>query len=45
MQMTGETTAQGTPRIQWLPNAAGTDAAVYRSTLRQKARAIVSKKK
>ena len=45
MQMTGETTAQGTPRIQWLSNAAGTDAAVYRTTLRQKARAIVSKKK
>ena len=45
MQMTGETTAQGTPRIQWLSNAAGTDAAVYRTALRQKARAIVAKKK
>jgi hypothetical protein len=45
MQMTGETTAQGTPRIQWLSNAAGTDAAAYRTALRQKARAIVSKKK
>jgi predicted Ser/Thr protein kinase len=45
MQMTGETTAQGTPRIQWLANAAGTEAAVYRTALRQKARAIVSKKK
>ena len=45
MQMTGETTAQGTPRIQWLSNAAGTEAAAYRTALRQKARAIVSKKK
>jgi serine/threonine protein kinase len=45
MQMTGETTPRGTPRIQWLSNAAGTDAAVYRTALRQKARAIVSKKK
>jgi serine/threonine protein kinase len=43
MQMTGETTARGTPRIQWLSNAAGTDAAAYRTLLRQKARAIVSK--
>src|SRR5689334_17016121 len=43
MQMTGETTAQGTPRIQWLSNAAGTEAAVYRTALRQKARAIVKK--
>jgi hypothetical protein len=45
MQMTGETTARGTPRIQWLSNAAGTDAAAYRTTLRQKARAIVAKKR
>lgn len=44
MQMTGETTPRGTPRIDWLSNAAGTDAAVYRTALRQKARAIVSKK-
>lgn len=41
MQMTGETTPRGTPRIQWLSNAAGADAAVYRTALRQKARAIV----
>src|ERR1051325_4006547 len=41
MQMTGETTPRGTPRIQWLSNAAGTDAAAYRTTLRQKARALV----
>ena len=45
MQMTGETTARGTPRIQWLANAAGTDAAAYRTTLRQKARTIVSRKR
>lgn len=45
MQMTGETTASGTPRIQWLSNATGTDAAAYRTALRQKARAIVSKKR
>jgi predicted Ser/Thr protein kinase len=45
MQMTGETTARGTPRIQWLSNAAGTDAAAYRTTLRQKAKSIVSKKR
>jgi predicted Ser/Thr protein kinase len=41
MQMTGETTARGTPRIQWLSNATGTDAAAYRTALRQKARALV----
>ena len=45
MQMTGETTLRGTPRIQWLSNAAGTEAAAYRTALRQKARSIVSKKK
>ncbi len=45
MQMTGETTARGTPRIQWLSNAAGTEAAAYRTALRQKARSIVGKKK
>lgn len=45
MQMTGETTARGTPRIQWLANAAGTDAAAYRTALRQKARAIVANKR
>ena len=44
MQMTGETTARGTPRIEWLSNAAGTEAAAYRTALRQKARAIVAKK-
>ncbi len=45
MQMTGETTERGTPRIQWLSNAAGTDAAAYRTTLRKKARAIVARKR
>jgi serine/threonine protein kinase len=44
MQMTGETTPRGTPRIQWLANAAGTDAAPYRIALRQKARTLVTKK-
>ena len=43
MQMTGETTPRGTPRIQWLSNAAGADAAVYRTALRQKAKAMVKR--
>lgn len=43
MLMTGETTANGTPRIIWLSNAAGADAAAYRTALRQKARQIVGK--
>ena len=43
MQMTGETTPRGTPRIQWLSNAAGADAAPYRTALRQKARAMIKK--
>lgn len=43
MQMTGETTARGTPRISWLVNATGADAAAYRGVLRKKARAIVSR--
>jgi len=42
-QMTGETTPRGTPRIQWLSNAAGSDAAVYRTALRQKARSMIRK--
>lgn len=45
MQMTGETTSSGTPRIQWLSNATGTEAAPYRSALRQKARLLVSKRR
>ncbi|HEV2837607.1 MAG TPA: serine/threonine-protein kinase [Pyrinomonadaceae bacterium] len=45
MQMTGETTSRGTPRIHWLSNAVGTDAAAYRTALRQKARAIIAKKR
>lgn len=45
MQMTGETTPHGTPRIQWLANAAGSEAAAYRTALRQKARTIVAKKR
>lgn len=43
MQMTGETTPHGTPRIQWLSNAAGADAAPYRTALRQKARVMIRK--
>jgi len=43
MQMTGETTPRGTPRIQWLSNAAGADAAVYRTALRQKARLMTKR--
>jgi predicted Ser/Thr protein kinase len=42
-QMTGEITPRGTPRIQWLSNAAGADAAVYRTALRQKARSMIRK--
>jgi len=42
MLMTGDTTQSGTPRIIWLANAAGTDAAAYRTALRQKARALVT---
>jgi serine/threonine-protein kinase len=45
MQMTGETTARGTPRVQWLSNATDADAAAYRTVLRQKARAIVANKR
>ena len=44
MLMNGETTPRGTPRITWLSNAAGTNAAAYRTALRQKAKAIVGKK-
>jgi len=45
MLMNGPTTVHGAPRISWLSNAAGTDAAVYRTALRQKAKAIVGKKR
>lgn len=40
MQMTGQTSPSGTPHIQWLANAAGVDAAAYRTALRQKARLL-----
>ena len=43
MLMNGETTPRGTPRITWLSNATGTNAAAYRTALRQKAKAIVGK--
>ena len=44
-QLTGEATARGTPRIHWLSNAAGIDAAPYRTALRQKARTLVARKR
>jgi serine/threonine protein kinase len=44
MRMSGETAANGTPRITWLSNAAGIDAAPYRTLLRQKAKALVGKR-
>lgn len=43
-QLTGEATPRGTPRIQWLSNAAGVDAAHYRTALRRKARSVINKK-
>jgi predicted Ser/Thr protein kinase len=43
MQMTGETTPRGTPRIQWLSNAVGADAAAYRTALRQKAKSMLKR--
>jgi hypothetical protein len=42
MLMTGETSPNGTPRIIWFANAAGIDAAPYRTALRQKARALLA---
>jgi hypothetical protein len=44
MLLTGETTSNGAPRIIWLANAVGTDAAAYRTALRQKARVLVAKR-
>jgi hypothetical protein len=44
MLMNGDTTPRGTPRITWFSNAAGTNAAAYRTALRQKAKAIVAKR-
>lgn len=41
MVMTGDATPNGTPRIMWLANAAGTDAAAYRTALRKKAKSLV----
>ncbi|HET9712098.1 MAG TPA: serine/threonine-protein kinase [Pyrinomonadaceae bacterium] len=45
MEMNGETSSRGAPRILWLSNAATTEAAPYRIALRQKARSIVGKKR
>ena len=44
MLMNGDTTPRGTPRITWLSNAAGTNAAAYRTALRQMARGTVAKR-
>jgi hypothetical protein len=44
MLMNGDTTPRGTPRITWLSNAAGTNAAAYRTALRQKAKTIVARR-
>jgi len=44
MLLTGEVTPSGTPRIIWLANAAGADAAAYRTALRQKARSLIARK-
>ncbi|MFN2529895.1 MAG: serine/threonine-protein kinase [Pyrinomonadaceae bacterium] len=41
--VTGESTASGAPRIIWRSNASGTDAAAYRTALRQKARTLVGR--
>lgn len=45
MEMNGETSPRGAPRILWLSNAATTEAAPYRIALRQKARSLVSRKR
>jgi serine/threonine protein kinase len=45
MEMNGETSPRGAPRILWLSNAASTEAAPYRIALRQKARSIVARKR
>ena len=45
MEMNGETSPRGAPRILWLSNAATTEAAPYRIALRQKARSIVGRKR
>ncbi len=44
MLTNGEATPRGTPRISWLSNAAGTNAAPYRTALRQKAKQLVAKR-
>ncbi len=44
MLMSGEATPNGTPKITWGQNAAGTNAAAYRTALRQKAKQLVKRK-
>ncbi len=41
MFLTGKVTARGTPHIVWSPSCAGTEAAIYRAFLRQRARALL----
>jgi hypothetical protein len=41
MLVTGQVTARGTPRIIWSANTARTDAAPYRTMLRQKAKRLL----
>lgn len=41
MVMTGDATPNGTPRIMWLANAAGTEAAAYRTAMRKKAKSLL----
>lgn len=43
MLLPGDTTASGTPKIFWSTNATGTEAAAYRTVLRQKAKSIVGR--
>lgn len=41
MLLTGQVTARGTPKIIWSANSARTDAAPYRTLLRQRARSLL----
>ncbi len=42
VSLTGEVTARGNPKVIWSVNAAGADAAPYRTMLRLKARALLN---
>jgi serine/threonine protein kinase len=41
MVMTGDASPNGTPRIMWLANAAGVEAATYRIALRKRAKSLL----